>query len=441
MKIIQKPMPAAETICGRQQDKNNSIYRQTKLCVTANCADGILLFHTLTGMLVLLKDEQDWDLYRDKLFQNWFLVPESFDEMAFVDNVLKIAKLLYSNKNINIYKNFFTILTTTDCNARCYYCYEAGEKKLYMSEETAYDIADYIIRESGGHDVQLRWFGGEPLMNPKVIDLICGKLKHAGVGFSSLMITNGYLFDRNLVKKSVNMWNLKKVQITLDGTSETYNKIKAIKESADAYSRVINNIELVRNAGMQVHIRLNVSSKNIPELMRLIDELSDYYPKKDGIYIYPSLIGDFKGITGRFKAENTDSDSFLTLKAKIKQSGFNSLIAPFQREFKFNACKADNAACEVILPDGSLCKCDHELYKDVCGSIYSKERNFEKLSAWREQIKQPECYNCALYPRCINLKKCALVNNNCEELLQTIRISTLKEQMIDAYNDWKETVI
>ena len=52
MKIITDALPAVRAICPPQKIKENTAYRMTKLCVTTDCADGRLLFHTLTGMLV-----------------------------------------------------------------------------------------------------------------------------------------------------------------------------------------------------------------------------------------------------------------------------------------------------------------------------------------------------------------------------------------------------
>ena len=114
----------------------------------------------------------------------------------------------------------YTIFTTTDCNARCFYCYEMGRSRIPMSDETAYKAATYIAAHCGGEKVHLHWFGGEPLFNKQVIDIICTDLTEKGIIYDSMMISNGYLFDKDTVEQAVSHWKLKSVQITLDGTEE-----------------------------------------------------------------------------------------------------------------------------------------------------------------------------------------------------------------------------
>lgn len=64
-----------------------------------------------------------------------------------------------------------------------------------MSNETAHKAAAYIAAHCGGEKVHLHWFGGEPLFNKQVIDIICTDLTEKGIVYESMMISNGYLFD------------------------------------------------------------------------------------------------------------------------------------------------------------------------------------------------------------------------------------------------------
>lgn len=71
--------------------------------------------------------------------------------------------------------------------------------------------------------MRLAWFGGEPLYNAQVIDLICNDLVERGIGYESSMISNGFLFDEKLIKRAAELWRLRQIQITLDGTEGVYN--------------------------------------------------------------------------------------------------------------------------------------------------------------------------------------------------------------------------
>ena len=432
-------LPELQAICSRQKKSENIIYRPSRFCVEVDCDEGKLLYNTFTGMLVLLENGQIPDGDRDELIKTRFFVPEGFDEDDYSDKVMSVLKTLKAGNGSNTGKNSFTVLTTTDCNARCRYCYEAGIDHCYMSADTAKDVSDYIIRSSGGSGVKLRWFGGEPMMNTRAIDVICERLREAGITYASKMVSNGYCFDKAAADKAVSLWNLKSIQITLDGTAEVYNRVKAYKNGdKDAYSRVIKNIDDALDAGVSVQIRMNVSSKNAPELMCLADDLAARFPDRKGLSAYPSLLGEFDGFARRFSGDDHDVDSFSALTEKLKNTGLYRKRSPLKREIRINGCMADNDACDVILPDGRLCRCDVLLDKDCCGSVYSEEKDHDNIKSWKERVKLPECFDCPLYPKCINLKKCVWVGENCSKTNRKIRINTLESQIIDTYNEWKE---
>ncbi len=65
---------------------------------------------------------------------------------------------------------------TNQCNLSCTYCYEYGEDKIvdtengkqpkFMSEETARESVDFMLKESGDNKVaHITFFGGETLLN------------------------------------------------------------------------------------------------------------------------------------------------------------------------------------------------------------------------------------------------------------------------------------
>ena len=223
--------------------------RMAKYCVCLQTEEGILLFNVLTRELLLLTfAEYDAALSSDYLGERWFTIPEDQNEKELAELVRWVRTSLRTEpKHITHY----TILTTTDCNARCFYCYERGCARVTMDPETADKVVDYIQNHCGGNKVKLRWFGGEPLMNFPVIHRICGGLRSRGIDFESYMVSNGYLFDDELTAKAIHSWALKEVQITLDGTEAVYNRSKAfIYPKGSPYRIVTGNILRLLNAGI-----------------------------------------------------------------------------------------------------------------------------------------------------------------------------------------------
>ena len=94
MRTIFPPIRVTNSIIGAQKRSGNAIYRKTIHRIAFPCADGILLFHTLTGELLLLEPGETWESCRDELVKRWFLVPRDFDERKQADSVRQVAKLL-----------------------------------------------------------------------------------------------------------------------------------------------------------------------------------------------------------------------------------------------------------------------------------------------------------------------------------------------------------
>ncbi len=431
MKWICPAYAAVEKICGPQRFYPDREYRLSAHCLSVPCPEGTLLFHTLMGSLCLLEAGETWESFRQELAAARFLVPLDFNDMRYADTIRKLMQQVLPAK---MAKTGFTVLTTTDCNARCFYCYEMGQRRFSMTEQAAHDVAAYMVKASQGQQIALTWFGGEPLYNVPVIDVICADLAKAGASFESRMISNGFFLDEEVARRAAKDWRLGSVQITLDGTKEVYNRTKAyIHCTEDAYERVLQNIDAALKAGICVYVRLNMDARNADDLMRLAEELAARFAGRSGLAAYPVLLKTFVGQVHSFASEEESVRRYFLLEDRLKRAGLWQ-IHPFQREISANQCMADRDDCEVILPDGRICKCEHFSEEGVVGSIYAEARDEAKIRAWKERSKPfPSCEGCALYPRCINLARCDWVKDGCSWSLKTIRRKHIEEQILDLF--------
>ena len=243
MQTIYQTVKPLDKLLKKQKIKPRQYYRPMYYVVEQPVDEGLLLYHTMTKALLLLSPEEA-EIYKTRptdlpqLIEQWFLVPQSHDDRLLSRQIRDIARMLEKESDAI---TSYTILTTTDCNARCFYCYEMGRPRVPMNKDTALKTADYIISHCKGEKIILQWLGGEPLYNKPVITLICKRLKDAGIEFTSTMASNGYLFDEDTVKEAKEEWLLTKVQITLDGTEKIYNRSKAyIYNNVNAFRTVIS---------------------------------------------------------------------------------------------------------------------------------------------------------------------------------------------------------
>lgn len=447
MRQIVPQIVLVQKILGQQRMNENVLYRLSTHCMRFDQPEGVLLYQTLTGELLLLSVEEAALLGElpspaspviQEIVHRWFLVPEGTDDMAVADQAREIARHLVK-KETSLTK--YTIFTTTDCNARCFYCFEAGIKRVTMSEQTALDTAHYIAMHCSGKPVSLVWFGGEPLVNARAIDVITRCLCSQGVEFHSNMATNGYLFEEKLVRRAKEDWNLELVQVTMDGAERIYNQRKAyVDPESSPYQQVLHNIQLLLEAGVRVTVRLLMDSENEQDMYALVDELAARFGNRSNFGAYPAVHYENAGINPISYTEiirSSLAEKLLALQNYSESMGI-AHREPLKRELVVSACSADNGEFTAVTPEGLLGRCATAKDCGIWGSIYSDTVDETVLQQWHERTPVEEaCKTCAFYPRCIRLKKCPAWPEHCSPILRVNREFRLRNAVMGAYADWK----
>lgn len=403
-------------------------YRLNKFVIKVDVRDGWMLYNTTTGSIVHIQSAEDLYKSLDKLIDMYYYVPLEFDEVMWV-NKLRITKNSESKEGLI---NGFTIFTTMDCNARCFYCYEKGQPRISMTDKIAKDTADFILKTSSGSSVDIRWFGGEPLLNTNAIDIICNTISKNGARFKSSMITNGLLFTDSIISKAKKFWKLNRVQITLDGPKNVYQRTKSYKNAVgDEFDRVIDNISKLINDQIKVSIRLNQGLYNTSDLLELIDILSDRFGGKDLLSVYNSLLYD-----GKVEPDNLSEkemyERFIIIQNKLIKCGLLR-SNPLKKKIRFSHCMADNDSSVIITPKGEIGKCEHFTNKHLVGNIYDSQFDFNEILRWKEQYQPTlKCFKCPLYPQCVRIIMCPEERelcslSQCENKIELIQRALLKK--------------
>ena len=422
MQVIVPTPSQYEQIVGRQKRVDGERYRLMTYVVQQPVTDGLLLYNTLTCSMVLLQPDEAADLTAQReLIDRWFLVPEDHDDRKLCRQVRQMVALLKpAAKTISTY----IILPTTGCNARCFYCFEKGSKPVTMIAETADKVVRYIVAHRGSETVHIGWFGGEPLVNAKAIDQICTELSQQGVPFRSDMISNGYLFDAEMAQRAKDLWQLQGVQITLDGTVQTYNRVKDyVYRDVNAFERVLQNIGLLIAAGIRVKTRLNVGKHNIGEMAELVELLHQRFGADERLSVYSAGLLD----------EEHNAELFaqrMQLEQQITACGFARKLYDLPKDIRLNCCMADDDGSRVVIaPDGHLGKCHHYLDREFFGHIDSEERNEAILRKFKERRADIEaCATCFYYPQCIRLVMCH-TDTICTSVKQQEHLYNMREAM------------
>lgn len=419
-----------------EQKKSLTEYRMMNFCIKKEVNGRNLIYNNFTKLLAELSEEEysalksgeiKYSSLLDELISKWFLVPISNDDVQLCEQIFNLISL--SSKKVGI--NNFVIFTTSDCNARCFYCFENGVQRENMSEQTALDVCEYIKKVSNGEKVSLKWFGGEPLYNAKVIDIISNYLKSNEIEFSSKMTSNGFLFDDSTILRAKESWNLKRVQITLDGTEKVYNKIKnyIYTDCPNPFKRVIGNISKLIENQICVTIRLNVSDANRSDIYSLIDYLSKIFNPSDYLKIYVSNLYDLEHILDDYERVRL-LDEIFKIDSYLVDIGFTRYGLEKWNHYG-RSCMAHNDNSIVITPTGLLGKCEHFSEGDkLFGSIYGSKKEQKVIDFWNKCSRIDECSKCVLYPNCIGITNCPCSYGKCDSADRMVRIYDLEKSIL-----------
>lgn len=438
MQIITEPKDSIAKLWGHPKGIESKQYRLMKYILRNECDDGTLLYNVVTSeMLLIPKGEFDIALFpavyspaMDELINKHFLVPVDFDEKKSVDQLRTIIRKLEKKGPITGY----TILPTTCCNARCFYCYENDFPKQTMTIETANNVVDFIIKNSGNSGINICWFGGEPLVGKNIIDHISSLLYQKGKEFAATMVSNAYLFSEEVVETAVNLWHLKNVQITLDGTQDVYNQVKAYQGISDnPYQVVLRNIRLLLEAEISVSVRLNVTEDNLNNLYLLVNELYELFKGMHRLSIYTHTVYGNVGYDPVYYSlgeEEQLSDKAIELDAIIEEKGFYSKYKHLP-SFSPTHCMADNDQSIIIYPDGKLGKCENSSPNDSVGDIFTG-LNIDTCSLCKTYLSMDSCVECPVYPYCLRLQICP-EKKICSVKKKTIIIQKYQKLLVERY--------
>ena len=133
-----------------------------------------------------------------------------------------------------------------DCNLRCKYCFAStgdfGKGRKLMPVETGKKAIDFLLTHSGNrHNLELDFFGGEPLMNwdavKEIVDYARSKEEEYNKKFRFTVTTNGVLLDDD----SIDYINkeMKNVVLSLDGRKCVNDNMRLAINGKGSYDVIV----------------------------------------------------------------------------------------------------------------------------------------------------------------------------------------------------------
>lgn len=169
------------------------------------------------------------------------------------------------------------------CNLNCAYCFASqgkyhGERAL-MSLEVGKRALDFLIENSGSrHNLEVDFFGGEPLMNWDVVKQLVAyareREKETGKNFRFTLTTNGMLIDDDVIEFSNK--EMSNVVLSLDGRKEINDLTRVDYAGIGSYDRIVPKFQkLVAARGGQGYYMRGTFTHANPDFTNDVFHMAD----------------------------------------------------------------------------------------------------------------------------------------------------------------------
>jgi uncharacterized protein len=300
---------------------------------------------------------------------------------------------------------YLTLLLTTACNLRCVYCYRGEQTEgAAMPVETARRAIE--LAASSGLPFHVQMAGGEPTMEPELIDAVGAVARGGGWPATLALQTNGTLIDAEILRicRERNI----SVGLSIDGPPSVQAELRG---SAGAAFR---GLDLLARAGVPVRVTAVLSPANVDRLGDLVLALA-VFPNVEGIGLDPLVRkGRAQGADPQPLSEEAVREGALRMMATLRRVNKLRAAAPIHwREWDAvrralagdakprsycHACMGEGLA---VHPDGSVYPCSQTVGDPAmrAGSIGSIDH--AKLgSVFRDLRLRGECRGCPLEGKC-----------------------------------------
>lgn len=160
-----------------------------------------------------------------------------------------------------------------DCNLRCKYCFAStgdfGQGRKIMPPEIAKKAIDFVIARSGvRHNIEVDFFGGEPLMAwdtvTQTVDYARSLEEKHNKKFRFTITTNGLLLDEDK-RKYINE-NMDNCVLSLDGRCEVNDEFRKTVAGTGSYDTIVPKFKALvdeRDPNLDYYARGTFTSHNL----------------------------------------------------------------------------------------------------------------------------------------------------------------------------------
>lgn len=304
-----------------------------------------------------------------------------------------------------------------DCNLRCKYCFAStgdfGVGRKLLDEATGKKAIDFLLEHSKGrHNLELDFFGGEPLMNMPVVKAVVAYARSKELeynkNFRFTITTNGVLLDDETID-FINK-EMSNVVLSIDGRKKVNDKMRPAINGKGSYDIIMPKykklVEARKNGEFdQYYVRGTFTKHNLDFTKDVINLYEEGF---DQISVEP--------VVANKSAEYAITESDLPRIFEEYEKLANHIITSKKEGKSFNffhfMLDLDQGPCAIkrlrgcgsgneyvaVTPDGDIYPCHQFVGMEEwkMGSVYNGSFNLDmkKEFARANVYTKTECSNC-----------------------------------------------
>ena len=301
-----------------------------------------------------------------------------------------------------------------DCNMRCKYCFaDTGDFKRdrsLMSLDCGKRAIDFLLERSLGiKNLELDFFGGEPLMNFDVVKELVkyGRAREAEYGkhIRFTMTTNGSLLD----DESIDFINehMSNVVLSIDGLRETNDRMRTFEDGSGTYDVILPKFKalVAKRGDKDYYARGTYTHENLhfaDDVLHLVDEGFDQ------VSVEPVVLPASSPLALREEDMPTIFKEYEKLACEIVKrtregrpfNFFHFMIDLDAGPCVYKRTRGCGSGSEyvAVTPDGDIYPChqfvEHEKFK--IGNIFDGtfDTSCQKCFASHNILTTPDCQKC-----------------------------------------------
>jgi uncharacterized protein len=209
------------------------------------------------------------------------------EEIIQIGNYLKQEEKIETTRETppDLNYNSLTLNVTGGCNLACKYCFAITSGARSMSFEMAKKAVDNMLAQGKESDkYSIFYFGGEPLLKKGLLSQI-SEYAYQEIAVKRkkklkfLINTNATLVDKEVI--ALFKRYPFKVTVSIDGPEEIHDMNRIYSNGKGSYTKVIENIELLKKNAVPVQLRPTFSPK-----IKNLAAVFDFFEKLELPYGY-----------------------------------------------------------------------------------------------------------------------------------------------------------